>query len=103
MARPPLFKVDKGTGKSMKVIWCQSEADRDKALRQLGKGAEAARMKGLGEMNAEELWETTMNPATRVLLQVAVDDVAAVNDTIEKMLCPDLEPRKRFIPAHAKN
>ena len=103
MAQPPLFKVSKGTGKNMKVIWCQSESERDKALRQLGKGAEAARMKGLGEMNAEELWETTMNPATRVLLKVTVDDVAAVNDTFEKLMGPDVEPRKKFIQAHAKS
>ncbi|TME71713.1 MAG: DNA topoisomerase IV subunit B, partial [Chloroflexi bacterium] len=103
MAQPPLFKVSKGAGKNVKIIWCQSEADRDKALRQLGKGAEAARMKGLGEMNAEELWETTMNPQTRVLLQVTVDDVAAVNDIFEKLMGPDVEPRKKFIQAHAKS
>src|SRR5437660_1910405 len=103
MAQPPLFKVSKGAGKNMKIVWCQSEADRDKALRTLGKRAEAARMKGLGEMNAEELWETTMNPATRVLLKVTVDDVAAVNDTFEKLMGPDVEPRKKFIQAHAKS
>ena len=103
MAQPPLFKVSKGTGKNMKVIWCQSEAERDKAMRELGKGAEAARMKGLGEMNAEELWETTMNPASRVLLKVTVDDVAAVNDIFEKLMGPDVEPRKKFIQAHAKS
>src|SRR6266480_1116171 len=77
MAQPPLFKVFKGK----QIIWCHSEGDRDKAIRQLGKNAESARMKGLGEMNAEELWQTTMNPATRVLLQVKVEDAAAVNDT----------------------
>ena len=103
MAQPPLFKVFKGTGKSAQVIWCHSEAERDKAMRQIGKGAEAARMKGLGEMNAEELWETTMNPKSRVLLQVTVDDAAAVNDTFEKLMGPDVEPRKKFIQAHAKN
>src|SRR5215467_10908456 len=59
MAQPPLFKVSKGTGRNMKTVWCQSEGDRDRALKQLGKGAEAARMKGLGEMDGEELWETT--------------------------------------------
>jgi DNA gyrase subunit B len=103
MAQPPLFKVSKGTGKNMKIVWCQSEADRDKALRTLGKGAEAARMKGLGEMNAEELWETTMNPESRVLLQVQVEDAAAVNDTFERLMGPDVEPRKKFIQAHAKS
>jgi DNA gyrase subunit B len=99
MAQPPLFKVFKGK----QVVWCHSEGDRDKALRQLGKNAEAARMKGLGEMNAEELWQTTMNPATRVLLQVTVEDAAAVNDTFEKLMGPDVEPRKKYIQAHAKS
>jgi DNA gyrase subunit B len=99
MAQPPLFKVFKGK----QVVWCHSDGDRDKALRQLGKNAESARMKGLGEMNAEELWQTTMNPDTRVLLQVRVDDVAAVNDTFEKLMGPDVEPRKKFIQAHAKS
>ncbi len=98
MAQPPLFKVFKGK----QVVWCHSEGDRDKAVRQLGKNAESARMKGLGEMNAEELWQTTMNPDTRVLLQVRVEDVAAVNDTFEKLMGPDVEPRKKFIQAHAK-
>jgi DNA gyrase subunit B len=103
MAQPPLFKVSKGTGKNTQIVWCHSEADRDKAMRQLGKNAEAARMKGLGEMNANELWETTMNPQTRVLLRVTVDDAAAMNDTFEKLMGPDVEPRKKFIQAHAKS
>src|SRR5207302_3600260 len=95
MAQPPLYKVFKGK----QTIWCHSDAERDKAMKQLGKNAEAARMKGLGEMNAEELWETTMNPATRVLLRVQVEDVAAVNETFEKLMGPDVEPRKKFIQA----
>jgi DNA gyrase subunit B len=99
MAQPPLFKVFKGK----QVVWAHSEGDRDKAVRQLGKNAESARMKGLGEMNAEELWQTTMNPETRVLLQVNVEDAAAVNDTFEKLMGPDVEPRKKFIQAHAKS
>jgi DNA gyrase subunit B len=99
MAQPPLFKVFKGK----QIVWCHSEAERDKAIRQLGKNAEASRMKGLGEMNAEELWETTMNPRSRVLLQVKVEDAAAVNDTFEKLMGPDVEPRKKFIQAHAKS
>jgi DNA gyrase subunit B len=99
MAQPPLFKVFKGK----QIIWCHSEGERDKALRQLGKNAESARMKGLGEMNAEELWQTTMNPASRVLLQVTVEDAAAVNDIFEKLMGPDVEPRKKFIQAHAKS
>jgi DNA gyrase subunit B len=99
MAQPPLFKVFKGK----QTVWCHSEGDRDKALRQLGKNSESARMKGLGEMNANELWDTTMNPQTRVLLQVRVEDAAAVNDTFEKLMGPEVEPRKKFIQAHAKS
>src|ERR1700682_5261478 len=99
MAQPPLFKVSKGK----QIIWCHSEGERDKGMRQLGQHGEAARMKGLGEMNAEELWQTTMNPATRVLLQVTVDDAAAVNETFEKLMGPDVEPRKKYIQAHAKS
>ena len=98
MAQPPLYKVSKGK----QVVWCRSEAEREKALRQLGKNAEVQRMKGLGEMNAEELWDTTMNPETRVLLRVAVDDAALANETFEKLMGPDVEPRKKFIQAHAK-
>jgi len=99
MAQPPLYKVSKGKN----VVWARSDAERDKALRSLGKGAEIQRMKGLGEMNAEELWETTMNPQTRVLLRVEVEDAAAANDTFEKLMGPDVEPRKKFIQAHAKS
>ncbi len=99
MAQPPLYKVSKGK----QVVWCRSDGDRDKALRQLGKNAEVQRMKGLGEMNAEELWDTTMNPETRVLLRVQVDDAAAANETFEKLMGPEVEPRKKFIQAHAKS
>ncbi len=99
MAQPPLYKVSKGK----QVVWCRSETEREKALRQLGKGAEVQRMKGLGEMNATELWDTTMNPETRVLLRVEVEDAAAANDIFEKLMGPDVEPRKKFIQAHAKS
>src|SRR5437016_4167206 len=79
MAQPPLYKVSKGK----QVVWCRSEGDRERAMKQLGKNAEVQRMKGLGEMNANELWDTTMNPETRVLLRVQVDDAAAANEIFE--------------------
>src|SRR6266568_1756590 len=99
MPQPPLYQVSKGK----QVVWCRSEGDRERALKQLGKNAEVQRMKGLGEMNANELWDTTMNPETRVLLRVQVDDAAAANEIFEKLMGPDVEPRKKFIQAHAKS
>jgi DNA gyrase subunit B len=98
MAQPPLFKVSKGK----QAVWVYTESDRDKEVKRLGGKVEVSRFKGLGEMNADQLWDTTMNPATRVLLQVKVEDVAAVSDTFEKLMGPDVEPRKKFIQAHAK-
>src|SRR2546430_15720319 len=99
MAQPPLYKVSKGK----QVVWCRPEGDRERAMKQLGKNAEVQRMKGLGEMNANELWDTTMNPETRVLLRVQVDDAEAANEIFEKLMGPDVEPRKKFIQAHAKS
>ena len=69
----------------------------------MGGKVEVGRFKGLGEMNADQLWETTMNPANRVLLQVKIDDAAAVSEIFEKLMGSEVEPRKRFIQAHAKN
>jgi DNA gyrase subunit B len=68
----------------------------------MGGKVEVSRFKGLGEMNAEQLWETTMNPEQRVLLRVDVLDVAAVADTFDKLMGSDVEPRKKYIQAHAK-
>ncbi len=99
MAQPPLFKLTKG--KTSK--WVYNDQERDREVKAMGGKVEVNRFKGLGEMNAEELWETTMNPQTRVLLQVRVEDAAAVNDTFEKLMGPDVEPRKKFIQAHAKS
>jgi DNA gyrase subunit B len=98
MAQPPLYKVSKGK----QAVWVYTDAERDREVKRLGGKVEVSRFKGLGEMNADQLWDTTMNPATRVLLQVKVEDVAAVSDTFEKLMGPDVEPRKKFIQAHAK-
>jgi DNA gyrase subunit B len=98
MAQPPLFKLTKG--KTTK--WVYTDEDRDREVKAMGKGVEIGRFKGLGEMNAEQLWDTTMNPETRTLLKVEVEDAAAVNDVFEKLMGVDVEPRKKFIQAHAK-
>jgi DNA gyrase subunit B len=98
MAQPPLYKVEKGK----QVAWVYSDAERDKETKRLGANVKVSRFKGLGEMNADQLWETTMNPEQRVLLRVEIEDAAAVADTFEKLMGNDVEPRKKFIQAHAK-
>jgi DNA gyrase subunit B len=98
MAQPPLYKLTKGKN----TRWVYSDAERDRESKRMGGKVEVSRFKGLGEMNAEQLWDTTMNPATRTLLRVEIEDAAAVNDIFEKLMGSDVEPRKKFITAHAK-
>jgi DNA gyrase subunit B len=98
MSQPPLFKVSKGRT----TKWVYSEEERDREVKALGKNVEVNRFKGLGEMNPDQLWDTTMNPGTRTLLQVEVEDAAAVNDVFERLMGSEVEPRKKFIQAHAK-
>jgi DNA gyrase subunit B len=72
-------------------------------LKEIGGKVEVSRYKGLGEMNPEQLWETTMDPERRVLLQVAVEDVLKADDIFDRLMGSDVEPRKRFIQTHAKS
>jgi DNA gyrase subunit B len=98
MAQPPLYKLTKGK----QTRWVYSDGERDREAKRLGGRVEVSRFKGLGEMNADQLWDTTMNPESRTLLKVEIEDAAAVNDVFEKLMGTDVEPRKKFIQAHAK-
>src|SRR5690606_2875653 len=76
LALPPLFKVSKGTGKKEKMAYAWTERELDAAIQEVGKGYILQRYKGLGEMTADPLWDTTMNPAPRTLIRVTIEDGA---------------------------
>ena len=101
IAQPPLYRV-----KATKLQhWVYSDPEKEELMHKL-KGAkkiEVQRYKGLGEMSAEQLWETTMNPATRTLLKVSVNDATKADSVFSVLMGGEVPPRKAFIQAHAKN
>ncbi len=100
IAQPPLYRIE---SKKSGVQYVYNDADKDIAVKKLStEKVTLQRYKGLGEMNPEQLWETTLNPANRTLLQVTIEDAAAADKTFDMLMGDEVPPRKRFIQTHAK-
>jgi DNA gyrase subunit B len=99
IAQPPLYKIQAGKHRQ----YAYSDVERDTYVAALnGKNAAISRYKGLGEMDPEELWETTMNPATRTILQITVEDAVKADEIFSTLMGDEVVPRRRFIESHAK-
>jgi len=101
IAQPPLYKLE--SGKTAKYVYTEEEKDKiTKQNKQTGKPLNVQRYKGLGEMNPQELWDTTMDPEVRVLKQVTIDDAKEADHIFEVLMGNEVAPRKKWIQTHAK-
>lgn len=97
IAQPPLYKVSKGK----RVEYCYNEHKLEAVMAELGDKADIQRFKGLGEMMAEQLWDTTMNPETRTLKRVNVEDASEAEHIFDLLMGESVAPRRQFIETHA--
>ena len=102
IALPPLYKVSKGLGKKAVVEYAWTDDELSKLTQKIGKGYLLQRYKGLGEMNADQLWETTMDPETRTLIRVRIDDAAQAERRVTTLMGDKVEPRRKWIESHVQ-
>ena len=102
IALPPLYKLEKGKGKTKKVEYAWTDEELEKLQQQFGKGVTLQRYKGLGEMNPDQLWETTMNPETRTLIRVQVDDELRSSKRVTTLMGDKVAPRREWIESHVE-
>jgi topoisomerase IV subunit B len=100
IALPPLYKVSKGTGKKEIIEYAWSDDELQGAIKKVGRGYMIQRYKGLGEMNADQLWDTTMNPETRTLIRVKIDDAARAERRITTLMGDKVDPRRKWIESN---
>ena len=102
IAMPPLYKMSKGKGKKEEVAYAWTDSELEDLRRTFGRGATLQRYKGLGEMNADQLWETTMNPETRTLIRVTIEDLARAERRVNVLMGDKVEPRRKWIEDNVK-
>ncbi len=98
LAQPPLYKIEK----NKKSHYAYNDAQKEEVLKQIGKEVNIQRYKGLGEMNPQQLWETTMDPTVRSLKKIMIEDAVAADEMFSILMGDEVEPRKEFILRHAK-
>ncbi|KRK58653.1 DNA topoisomerase IV subunit B [Fructilactobacillus fructivorans] len=102
IALPPLYKLQHGKGKRAKVEYAWTNEERDQDIKDFRSGYSLQRFKGLGEMNADQLWETTMDPAKRTLIRVRIDDAADAERQVSTLMGNKVEPRRKWIESNVQ-